>query len=62
MLKVKDLNVFYGGIHALKGVGLEVNDGEIVTIIGSNVEFHKRNGKVYRKYRIVRQESAKAAA
>lgn len=36
MLKVKDLNVFYGGIHALKGVGLEVNDGEIVTIIGSN--------------------------
>ena len=36
MLKVKDLHVFYGGIHALKGVGLEVNDGEIVTIIGSN--------------------------
>ena len=36
MLKVKDLNVFYGGIHALKGVGLEENDGEIVTIIGSN--------------------------
>jgi branched-chain amino acid transport system ATP-binding protein len=36
MLKVKNLQVFYGGIHALKGVSLEVNEGEIVTIIGSN--------------------------
>ncbi len=36
MLKIKDLNVFYGGIHALRGVELEVNRGEIVTIIGSN--------------------------
>ena len=36
MLKVVDLNVFYGGIHALKGVTVEVNQGEIVTIIGSN--------------------------
>lgn len=36
MLKINDLNVFYGGIHALKGVNLEVNEGEIVTIIGSN--------------------------
>ena len=36
MLKIVDLNVFYGGIHALKGVTVEVNKGEIVTIIGSN--------------------------
>jgi len=36
MLKIVDLNVFYGGIHALKGVSIEVNKGEIVTIIGSN--------------------------
>lgn len=36
MLKVNDLNVYYGGIHALKGVSVEVNEGEIVTIIGSN--------------------------
>lgn len=36
MLKVKDLQVFYGGIHALKGIDIEVNQGEIVTIIGSN--------------------------
>ncbi|MDD2480618.1 MAG: ABC transporter ATP-binding protein [Lutispora sp.] len=36
MLKVEDLNVFYGGIHALKGVSLDINKGEIVTIIGSN--------------------------
>lgn len=36
MLKIVDLNVFYGGIHALKGVSIEVKKGEIVTIIGSN--------------------------
>lgn len=36
MLKIKDLNVFYGPIHALKGISLDVNDGEIVTLIGSN--------------------------
>jgi branched-chain amino acid transport system ATP-binding protein len=36
MLTVKDLHVSYGGIRALKGVSLEVNEGEIVTIIGAN--------------------------
>ncbi len=36
MLELKDLNVFYGGIHALKNVSLKVNYGEIVTLIGSN--------------------------
>jgi branched-chain amino acid transport system ATP-binding protein len=36
MLKVKNLQVYYGGIHALKGISLEVNQGEIVSIIGSN--------------------------
>ena len=36
MLKVNNLQVFYGGIHALKGVSIEVNKGEIVTIIGAN--------------------------
>ncbi|MDD3705511.1 MAG: ABC transporter ATP-binding protein [Clostridiaceae bacterium] len=36
MLKVMNLHVYYGGIHALKGVNLEVNQGEIVSIIGSN--------------------------
>ncbi len=36
MLKVENLNVYYGGIHALKGASLEINAGEIVTIIGSN--------------------------
>lgn len=36
MLRVSDLQVYYGGIHALKGVSLEINEGEIVTIIGAN--------------------------
>lgn len=36
MLKLEDLNVFYGAIHAIKGISLEVNQGEIVTLIGAN--------------------------
>ena len=36
MLEVKDLDVFYGGIHALKGINFEINEGEIVTLIGAN--------------------------
>ena len=36
MLKIKDLNLYYGVIHALKNINLEVNEGEIVTLIGSN--------------------------
>ena len=36
MLKVKDLNVYYGSIHAVKGVSFEVEEGEIVTLIGAN--------------------------
>lgn len=36
MLKVNDLNVYYGAIHAVKGVDFYVNEGEIVTLIGAN--------------------------
>ncbi|MED4227960.1 ABC transporter ATP-binding protein [Neobacillus cucumis] len=36
MLKINDMNVYYGNIHALKGVSLEINQGEIVTLIGAN--------------------------
>jgi len=36
VLKVEAIDVFYGNIHALKGVSLEVNKGEIVTLIGAN--------------------------
>ena len=36
MLDIKDINVYYGAIHAIKGVGLTVNEGEIVTLIGAN--------------------------
>lgn len=36
MLQVKELNVFYGGIHAIKGLSIEVQQGEIVALIGAN--------------------------
>lgn len=36
MLEIKDLNVHYGAIHALKGLSFHVNKGEIVTLIGAN--------------------------
>ncbi len=36
MLRVEDIHVYYGAIHAIKGISLEVTDGEIVALIGSN--------------------------
>ena len=36
ILKVDNINVYYGSIHAIKGVSFEVNEGEIVTLIGAN--------------------------
>ncbi|MBR7113344.1 MAG: ABC transporter ATP-binding protein [Firmicutes bacterium] len=36
LLEVKDINVYYGSIHAVKGVSFEVHEGEIITLIGAN--------------------------
>jgi branched-chain amino acid transport system ATP-binding protein len=36
MLKIEDLHVYYGEIHALKGVALEIRQGEIVALLGNN--------------------------
>ena len=36
VLKVENINVYYGSIHAIKGISFEVHDGEIVTLIGAN--------------------------
>lgn len=36
VLTVKDINVYYGAIHAIKGISFDVNRGEIVTLIGAN--------------------------
>ena len=36
LLKVDNINVYYGAIHALKGISLDVDEGEIVTLIGAN--------------------------
>lgn len=36
MLNIRDINVYYGNIQALKAVSLDINEGEIVTLIGAN--------------------------
>lgn len=36
MLEIKDLHVHYGGIHALRGISLNVEDGKIISLIGAN--------------------------
>jgi branched-chain amino acid transport system ATP-binding protein len=36
MLKLKNVHVYYNFIHALRGISLEMNDGEIVALIGGN--------------------------
>lgn len=36
LLKVEDINVYYGAIHAVKDISFEVNEGEVVTLIGAN--------------------------
>jgi branched-chain amino acid transport system ATP-binding protein len=36
LLKVNDINVYYGPIHAIQGISFEVNEGEIVSLIGAN--------------------------
>lgn len=36
MLKIQDINVYYGNIQAIKGISMEINEGEIVTLIGAN--------------------------
>ncbi len=36
MLKIENLHVYYGGVHALKGISLEIPEGDVVTLIGSN--------------------------
>ncbi|MEE1199203.1 MAG: ATP-binding cassette domain-containing protein, partial [Christensenellales bacterium] len=36
LLQVEDIHVYYGNIHAIKDISFEVNEGEIVTLIGAN--------------------------
>ena len=36
MLKIEDIHVYYGAIHAIKGISFEVHEGEIVALIGAN--------------------------
>ena len=43
MLEVKDLQVYYGMIQAIKGISFEVNQGEVIALIGANVPAKRLN-------------------
>jgi branched-chain amino acid transport system ATP-binding protein len=59
LLEIKDIHTYYGAIHALKGISISVNEGEIVTLIGANGAgksttlnticglLHPRQGNIY---------------
>ena len=47
LLKVEDLTVYYGYINALKNVSLEVDEGEIITLIGGNGAGKNHNADVH---------------
>ena len=36
ILQIDDIHTYYGSIHALKGISLEVREGEVVTLLGAN--------------------------
>ena len=36
MLEIKNIHVYYGAIHAIKGISITVNDGELVSLVGAN--------------------------
>ena len=72
MLKIEDMHVYYGAIHAVKGVSFEVQDGEIVALIGANGAgkstilktisglMHPRSGSItFRDKNIARTEAHK---
>jgi len=46
LLEVKDVETFYGSIQALKGISLEVYEGEIVTLIGASEIWTRHTGPV----------------
>ena len=47
ILKVSDINVYYGAIHAIKGVSFEVNPGEVVTLIGKSTTLQTVSGLLH---------------
>ena len=57
MLEIKNLEVYYGMIQAIKGISFEVNEGEVIALIGANGAGSrgKTGGKTIRRGRLCRQ-------
>ena len=47
MLEVKDLEVYYGMIQAIKGISFEVNQGEVIALIGANGAGFRRRRDIF---------------
>lgn len=60
VLKVDDINVYYGSIHAIKGVSFEVGQGEVVTLIGANGAGFVTDGGEHLFYKVIVKRSGHA--
>ena len=50
MLSIKNIKTYYGNIQALKGVSIDIDEGEIITLIGANGAGKNHNAHVYIGY------------
>lgn len=47
LLEIANLHTYYGNVHALKGINLEIEEGEIVTLIGANGAGKSKIGRAH---------------
>ena len=62
MLTVSDINVYYGAIHAIKNVSFEVNEGEVVALIGANGAGKSTRSRPCRAFCVLRLARSSSSA